>query len=82
MKALSLTVQEDKIARFIALGFIEKEIADKLFISAKTVHTHSQMIRRKLNAKNIADVTRNYIFSLKNPFDLYDVVGLTEIKSA
>ena len=81
MKANELTSQEDKIARFIALGFIEKEIANKLCISVNTVHTHTQVLRKKLNAKNIADVTRNYIFSLKNPFDLYDVV-LTEIKSA
>ena len=70
-----LTERENTIASLIANGFIEKEIASKLFISIKTVHTHTKNIRKKLNAKNIADVTRTYIFGLKNRFDLFEVVG-------
>ena len=68
-----LTTQENKIAALIALGFIEKEIAAKLYISAKTVHTHTKNLRLKMGAKNIADVTRNYIFSMNNKWNLFDV---------
>lgn len=71
MKAL--TKQENKIAGLIALGFIEKEIAATLNISVHTVHAHTKIIRFKMHAKNIADVTRNYIFSLKNKYDLFEV---------
>ena len=35
---------------------INKEIADKLFISENTVKTHRKHIMKKLNAKNIASV--------------------------
>ncbi len=62
-----LTKTETKVAKHIALGFIEKEIAVKLFVSTHTIHTHARNIRRKLNARNIADITRHYILSLDNP---------------
>ena len=77
----ALTKQEYKIAEAIALGFSEKEIASKFFISVKTVHTHTANLRRKINAKNIADVTRNFIFGLKNHFNLFEVVDLKTIAS-
>lgn len=65
MNLLSKT--ELKIAHGISQGLIEKEIADKLCISIHTVHAHTKNIRKKLNARNIADVTRIYILSLDNP---------------
>lgn len=69
-----LTKQEEKISRCIAQGLIEKEIAEKLFISEHTVHTHYKNIRKKLGAKNIADITRIYILSLARPMDVFKVV--------
>lgn len=65
MNQLSKT--ELKIAHGISQGLIEKEIADKLCVSIHTVHAHAKNIRKKLNARNIADVTRIYILSLDNP---------------
>ena len=70
----TLTKTETKIAALISLGFIEKEIADKLFISHHTVHTHTRTIRRKLEARNIADITRIFILSLPKITDLFKIV--------
>ena len=58
-----LTKQELLITELIASGFTEKEIASKLFISVNTVATHTRSIRKKLDAKNIADVTRKFILN-------------------
>ncbi|MFD0763011.1 helix-turn-helix transcriptional regulator [Lutibacter aestuarii] len=69
-----LTKQENRIAHLIAQGCIEKEIADKLFISQLTVHTHSRNIRAKIGAKNIADITRMYILSLPKASDVLKAV--------
>lgn len=62
-----LTKTETKIARLIAKGFVFKEIADQLCVSTHTIHTHTKNIRKKLEARNIADITRMYILSLDNP---------------
>ena len=62
-----LTKTETKIAHHIAKGYVFKEIADKLCVSTHTIHTHTKNIRKKLNARNIADITRIYILSLDNP---------------
>jgi hypothetical protein len=45
----------------ISYGKLEKEIADGLCITPATVHAHTRNIRRKINAANIADITRYYI---------------------
>lgn len=63
----NLTPTEKKVAQLTACGYIAKEIADGLCISYHTVHTHLKNIRSKTGAKNIADITRNYILSLENP---------------
>lgn len=65
-----LTKREKEISKLIAVGLIEKEIAAKLFISVHTVHTHTKRIRKKLHARNTADITRSYILSLPNPMDI------------
>jgi len=69
-----LTNQEKRITHLVANGFIEKEIADILCISPVTVSTHTRNIRRKICAKNIADITRKYILSLSNPKDVLKAV--------
>lgn len=62
-----LTKQENNVARLIASEFSEKMIADKLFISPKTVPVHKRNIFKKWNVKNIAGVAVKYIQSLENP---------------
>ncbi len=63
----NLSAREKEVAHLIAKGKIKKEIAAELFISEGTAHTHYNRIRKKLNARNIADITREYILDLDNP---------------
>jgi two-component system, NarL family, nitrate/nitrite response regulator NarL len=55
---LHLTQREKEIIRYIADGLTAHEIADKLFISHRTVDTHRKNILQKLSLKNIAALTR------------------------
>jgi len=52
----SLTPREQEIIRLVAQGIATKEIADKLFISAKTVTNHRANIMSKLNLHNTAEL--------------------------
>jgi DNA-binding NarL/FixJ family response regulator len=53
-----LTAREKMVLRLIASGFSNKQIADKLSISIKTVETHRTKIMQKLNAHKTADIVR------------------------
>jgi two-component system nitrate/nitrite response regulator NarL len=55
---LHLTQREKEIIRYIADGLTAHEIADKLYISHRTVDTHRKNILQKLSLKNIAALTR------------------------
>jgi two-component system response regulator DegU len=55
---LELTKREKEILRFISDGFSNKEIANKLFVSTRTVDTHRYNIMQKLNVKNAAELVR------------------------
>ena len=59
----SLTKREVEILRHIAEGATYKEIANKLFISFRTVETHKTHIMQKLEMKNLADLIK---FAIKN----------------
>lgn len=52
----SLTVQELKIFRLIALGNSNKLIAEKLFIEESSVKTHRKKIKKKLRIQTIFDI--------------------------
>ena len=54
----NLSEQEKKIIRLIINGLEEKEIAENLFISKHTVHTHKKNILRKLNLHTNADLVK------------------------
>ncbi len=47
-----LTRREAEILHLISLGYLSKQIADRLFISVNTVNTHRQRIIGKLNVPN------------------------------
>lgn len=54
---LTLSIREIDVLKTIALGYSNKEIADKLFISVNTVITHRKNITEKLGIKTIAGLT-------------------------
>jgi DNA-binding NarL/FixJ family response regulator len=56
-----LTKREKEILKLIAEGFSSQEIADKLFISLRTVETHRLNINQKLNVKNTAGLVKEAI---------------------
>lgn len=52
----ALTPRELEILRYLSEGDTVPEISDKLFLSAHTVRTHRNNLRKKLNCKNTAQV--------------------------
>ena len=75
----SLTPQEEKLSerektilRFVALGFTNRDIAEKLFISTHTVITHRKNITRKIGIKTVSGLT---VYALLN-----HLVEMDEIK--
>ena len=61
-----LTAREKEIVRLIIDGKKSKEIADKLFISVKTVHKHRSNILEKLGLNNLADLRHRKMYILDN----------------
>ncbi len=57
-----LSDREFQVLCLIASGYTNREIAEKLHISVKTVDSHRRNILKKLNLRNNADLTR---FALK-----------------
>jgi DNA-binding NarL/FixJ family response regulator len=58
LSAGRLTRREEDVLRFVALGFLAKEIASRLGISIKTVETHKAKAMIKLGLKNRIDIVR------------------------
>ena len=54
----SLTRRELEVLRLLARGYTYKEIAERLFISVKTVETHASNILRKTQTSNRHQLTR------------------------
>jgi DNA-binding NarL/FixJ family response regulator len=53
-----LTAREKEIVRLIADGLSSQEIADKLFVSRRTVDTHRSNIMKKLGLRNTSALIR------------------------
>jgi DNA-binding NarL/FixJ family response regulator len=53
-----LSPKETEVLNLIAQGLTTKEIAQKLFISTRTVETHRVNIMKKLNARNTAETIK------------------------
>ena len=60
-----LTMQERKILRLVILGFRNKEIAEKLYISPKTVENHKANIMKKLELKTKSELIQ---YGLSNEY--------------
>ena len=56
IEKFSISERELEIIQLIAQGYINKEIADKLFISNHTVNTHRKNIMQKLGINNTAGI--------------------------
>ena len=64
-----LTSREKEILRLIAEGYRSKEIAEKLFISPKTVRNHRVNMMEKLNIHDVASLVR--YSAQRNLIDIY-----------
>ncbi len=69
-----LSNREKIILRHIALGYTNKEIGEKLFISTHTVVTHRKNITRKIGIKTVSGLTVYAIFN--------KIVGMDEIRTS
>ena len=54
----SLSKREEDVLRFVALGFLTKEIAPRLQISMKTVETHKANAMNKMGMHSRIDIVR------------------------
>jgi DNA-binding NarL/FixJ family response regulator len=65
-----MTMRMGEVAGLIALGYTNKESADKLGLSVKTVEKHREKLMKTFDLRNTADITRfailHRIVSLKN----------------
>jgi two-component system, NarL family, response regulator NreC len=58
VKGTVLTSREREILQLIAEGLTAAEIADKVFLSVKTIETHRRNIMQKLNMRSPVDLTK------------------------
>lgn len=54
----SLTPREREVMQLLAEGFGTREIAERLYVSVKTVESHRQNIMQKLNLKSLPELTK------------------------
>ncbi len=55
----ALTPREQEVMVLVANGMSSQKIADKLYISPKTVENHRSRIMKKLNVNNVIDIARH-----------------------
>src|SRR5690606_12413571 len=55
---VKLTKRENEILALIANEYSNQEIADKLFLSVRTVESHRHSLNHKLNIKNSAGLVK------------------------
>ena len=64
---LPLTKREKEVLQYIADGFNNTQIAEKLFISARTVETHRTNIMQKLDIHDAANLMRFALSKAQKP---------------
>ena len=57
----NLSSREMEILSYLAKGYNDKEIADKLFLSIKTVRTHLRNIYKKLHVRSRTEAVLKYL---------------------
>ena len=57
LPASSLTARERQVMELLALGLTNREIAERLAISTKTVDTHRAHVLKKLGVRNNSELT-------------------------
>lgn len=57
----NLSSREMEILSYLARGYNDKEIADKLFLSIKTVRTHLRNIYKKLHVRSRTEAVLKYL---------------------
>ena len=62
-EGFAISEREIEIIKHIALGLSNKQIAEKLFLSFHTVHTHRKNVMQKLSVNNTAGVV---MYAVKN----------------
>lgn len=63
LQLTDLSKREMEVLQLVAAGKSDKEVAEQLFISAKTVNTHKMHILDKLGLKNTAELVK---YAIKN----------------
>jgi len=71
--ARDLSPRETTIVRLVSMGFTNRQIAEKLFLSAHTVMTHRKNISSKLGIKSVSGLT---IYAIVN-----NIITLDEVSS-
>lgn len=64
-----LSNREMEVLKLFAEGFSNRQIADQLFISVRTVETHKNNIMKKINLKTTVDLVK---FAIKNNIIVLD----------
>jgi DNA-binding NarL/FixJ family response regulator len=57
----NLSERENEILAYLAKGYQDKEIADKFFLSVKTVRTHLRNIYKKLHVRSRTEAVLKYL---------------------
>ncbi len=65
-----LTNREREVFTYISKGFSTREIAEKLHLSVKTIGTHKEKIKNKLNLKHANELVRFAVHWQKNESNL------------
>ena len=69
----TLTEREKTIVRLLSMGYTNRQIADKLFISTHTVNTHRKNIVSKLGIKSVSGLT---VYAIVN-----NIITIDEVTS-
>lgn len=57
IESTNLTARESELLKLISSGYKNKEIADSLCLSIKTIEAHRSNLMKKLNVHNVASLT-------------------------
>jgi len=72
-QSMNLSPRETTIVRLVSMGLTNREIAEKLFLSAHTVMTHRKNISTKLGIKSVSGLT---VYAIVN-----NIISIDEVSS-